>query len=368
MSLSEIMKKGDLFMYCIKCGSRLPDEAVFCGMCGYKVYNAEADEKIAVPSEEAAADKKNSKKKYSEILNKPIKIFDKYNPTLKNTEKGGAMNSEGNMRINGDILLEYYGEEECIEIPEGIKAIGKYAFFKNKTVKKVIMHDSLKYIGQYAFMECNNLEEVVFSCNTEIIGEKAFCNCKKLKNLEFPKSLRTLEAGSFAGCDEIENVSIPVGVETIPEYCFYTCKKLRSVSMADSVSEIGKFAFSHCLFLKNVEFSNSLRIIENSAFCYCKKIEELKFPASLFSIKGFAFFGCAGLSKVSVSMKLNNIKSDSFGGCDNLFKIHVYEFNDPGITLVEMRRGYKLILNMLKQISPERAKRYASENDINKLL
>ena len=117
-----------------------------------------------------------------------------------------------------------------------------------------------------------------------------------------------------------------------------------------------------------MEFSNSLRIIENSAFCYCKKIEELKFPASLFSIKGLAFFGCAGLSKVSVSMKLNNIKSDSFGGCDNLFKIHVYEFNDPGITLVEMRRGYKLILNILKQISPERAKRYASENDITKLL
>ena len=369
-------------MYCIKCGVKLPEEAVYCAGCGHRVYSVEtennkeketgqamagtANDKEIVQAEKTTASKKS---KYLEMLNRPIKLFDKSSPSKNYTEKGGVIDSNEEMRISEDgVLLEYLGNSETLTIPERIKNIGKYAFYGNKTLKRVVMKETVKHILQFAFAGCEELEEVVFSENTDSIGQKAFCGCKKLKNIQLPQSLRSFGAGAFANCDSIEQIVIPVGVQYIPDYCFYSCKNLWKVEIAHSVKAIGEYAFSQCHILKYVQLSEQIRVIESNAFSYCKKIEQLELPSAVYEIKSLAFFGCKALNKLSLSMKVDSIKKDSFCECDNLLKIHIYEFNDPDISLVEMRRGYKLILNIFKQISPERAKRYASEHNISKLL
>ncbi len=62
-----------------------------------------------------------------------------------------------------------------IEIPNGVKYIGKYAFSKSR-FSSLVLPDSVLSIGSGAFSDCTELKTVVLSKNLNFIGEKAFEN------------------------------------------------------------------------------------------------------------------------------------------------------------------------------------------------
>lgn len=80
--------------------------------------------------------------------------------------------------IVGDgILLTYNGGESHVTIPDGVKRIAPYAFYKHNGLLSVSMPDSLVEIGESAFDGCKNLEDVYGGTNVKIIRDRAFYEC-----------------------------------------------------------------------------------------------------------------------------------------------------------------------------------------------
>ena len=80
--------------------------------------------------------------------------------------------------IVGDgILLAYNGGDSHVTIPEGVKKIAPYAFYKHNGLLSVSMPDSLVEIGEAAFDGCTNLKEVFGGTNVKVIKDRAFYDC-----------------------------------------------------------------------------------------------------------------------------------------------------------------------------------------------
>ena len=57
-------------------------------------------------------------------------------------------------------LISYWGKDDSFSVPNGIKAIGEYAFFASN-LKTINMPDTIDYIGDCAFGWCLSLEHVL---------------------------------------------------------------------------------------------------------------------------------------------------------------------------------------------------------------
>ena len=87
-------------------------------------------------------------------------------------------NSSKEFLIVGDgILLAYNGGQSHVTIPEGVKRIAPYAFYKHNGLLSVSMPDSLIEIGESAFEDCNNMSEVFGGTNIQVIKDRAFNQC-----------------------------------------------------------------------------------------------------------------------------------------------------------------------------------------------
>ena len=62
--------------------------------------------------------------------------------------------------IKDGILYSYKGDEETVEIPEGVTEIGEGAFRGSHLLKEVIISEGVKIIGESAFEYCSQLESV----------------------------------------------------------------------------------------------------------------------------------------------------------------------------------------------------------------
>ena len=62
---------------------------------------------------------------------------------------------------NNACLTKYHGKTEHVEIPEGVKSIGRRAFKGCSSLKSVTIPDSVKSIDENAFDGCPNLEFII---------------------------------------------------------------------------------------------------------------------------------------------------------------------------------------------------------------
>lgn len=127
--------------------------------------------------------------------------------------------------IDGNnVLTGYNGTGGIVEIPNGVKTIGKKAFAGNKVITSVTMPDSVTVIEESAFDSCASLEKVVFSKKLKTIENNAFWGCTSLKTISLPSSLNKVGVGAFCQCDQLLAVEIPKSVTEINKYAFgYMC-------------------------------------------------------------------------------------------------------------------------------------------------
>lgn len=88
---------------------------------------------------------------------------------------------------------------ETIAIPENVKAIGKFVFALNETVKNVILPSKCTHIDKAAFFGCKNLENVSAEYVVSI-GESAFEECSKLENISVGRCLKNIGKYAFEKC------------------------------------------------------------------------------------------------------------------------------------------------------------------------
>lgn len=87
------------------------------------------------------------------------------------------------------VLEKYQKNEEEAEISfledgREITNIGNKAFLSCKSVKKLILADSVKKVGDWAFAHMQNLEILVLPCHEIVFGKKVFLDCEKLQQIQ----------------------------------------------------------------------------------------------------------------------------------------------------------------------------------------
>ncbi len=161
---------------------------------------------------------------------------------------------------NGDKYISITGWEEPGEelvIPETMningenipaKEIGANVFKDNKTLKSVIMPDTITTIGEYAFSGCSSIDSITIPDNVTLIGNYAFNGCSNLEivTINDNSKLTTIGSYAFSSCSSLTSIIIPDSVTEIGYSAFEGCSSLTSIVIPDSVTEIGNFAFSGC--------------------------------------------------------------------------------------------------------------------------
>lgn len=109
--------------------------------------------------------------------------------------------------ILGNMLVACDGENEVVEIPEGITQIENSVFYHRLEIKKVIMPNSVRVIKANAFGCCKNLADLTLSQNLEYIRTYAFGYCSSLTELNIPPSVKMIYKCAFVGCN-IKNIKI----------------------------------------------------------------------------------------------------------------------------------------------------------------
>lgn len=164
--------------------------------------------------------------------------------------------------IEGTVVTDYTGVEEELIIPEGVTAIGDFAFTDNKTLKKVTLPQSTTILEDFAFVRATALEEITMPGVTTI-GNEAFRGATNLKTITMPEvvtigeyvfektvltkvdmpKVKTLGYRAFYNVyGDLEEVNMPI-VESIGGSAFNSAG-LKKISLPDTVKTIGEDAFS----------------------------------------------------------------------------------------------------------------------------
>ena len=141
----------------------------------------------------------------------------------------------------------YYSENNCVinqltntivigcknsVIPEGVLAIGPFAFGQCGLTKMPEIPSSVTTIGDHAFFSCNDPGSLVVPETVTDIAPEAFIY------------------GRFS------TVTLPQSMDTIPYRLLGMCQWMGEVTIPESVSFIGRLAFSRCTKLKKIYVYN----------------------------------------------------------------------------------------------------------------
>ncbi len=116
-----------------------------------------------------------------------------------------------------------------IVIPNGIKDIKKYAFYKCGTLNSVTIPDTVESIGMRAFTACSDLERLVISDGVTEIGNYAFSNCVRLREAVIGANATYLSSYMFKGCTALETVTMSDKITEICADAFTDCTELTDI-------------------------------------------------------------------------------------------------------------------------------------------
>ena len=197
------------------------------------------------------------------------------NPNYK-SENGLLLSKDGRTLVSG--------VNGCVTIPDGVTAIGAYAFFGRLGLTSVTVSASVTSIAKTAFADCGVLMSFAVAADNP--------NYKSENGLLLSKDGRTLIQGVNG------RVTIPDGVTAIGACAFGYCSGLLSVAIPSGVTAIGANAFEHCSGLTSVTIPSSVTVIGDMAFAYCDGLTSVTIPSSVTDIGYWVFNGCTKLQNI----------------------------------------------------------------------
>ena len=174
-----------------------------------------------------------------------------------------------------------------------VERIGQYAF-DEPGLLSVVLPNTIKSIGQFAFRS-SSIERIELPIGLESIEAYAFSECKSLKSVVLPNTIKIKSIGSYAFSEtSLESINLPIGLELIGGYAFYRCNSLKSVVLPNTIKSIGEYAFSGTS-LESINLPIGLECIESYAFDACKSLKYVYFPPSPLILGAHIFYDCDNL-------------------------------------------------------------------------
>jgi hypothetical protein len=141
------------------------------------------------------------------------------------------------------------------------------------------------------------------------IGKKAFFGCKPLQCIAIPNTVKEIRDGTFIYCLGLSTVTVGKGVEEIGEEAFAWYRSLQRIIIPNAVKWIHEGEFKHCWRLMTVTLSNGREEIKNKAFKDCRSLEHIFIPLAVKAIDDSAFKGCSNLTHVEFYKKIEQFVS-----------------------------------------------------------
>ncbi len=215
---------------------------------------------------------------------------------------------------DGSKLIYGVANAGSVNIPEGVKEIGPYAFYYNTSLYTIKLASSTTDIDECAFYYCTNLNSVEFGSSLKTIGSKAFMRCSGLSKVIFPESLRYIGDSGFAQATGLTELTLNDGLEFIGDMAFMSCDGLNKITLPASLNDLGRAIFTYCYGLEEVVCKDGLRKLGDSMFNECYALWSINFPESMEEIGDFALTATA-IPDLDLNEGLRTIGAAAFELC-----------------------------------------------------
>ena len=234
-------------------------------------------------------------------------------------------------------------EKGVVQLPLGLKYIGRSAFYQCTNLIGVKFPASVEYIGPYAFYGCSNLGDsgemwgsiedfknglptlkgpVAFAIGSRLtyLGDRAFQACTGIKEVSLPAGLEYLGERAFYGCTKLESVIFNTPENAVDktlnilDYTFYKCENLKTLVISQTIESIGNYAFKDCSSLESIVMGDKLQSIGKYAFYGCSSVQTIVFSKSVKAVGDYAFKGCALVDSIVLPESLETIGKHAFYG------------------------------------------------------
>ena len=213
--------------------------------------------------------------------------------------------------------------------PDGdtVTSIANSAFYRNYSIKQIIIPNTVTSIGDEAFYGCNSLANITIPDSVTSIGDDAFYCCDSLANITIPDSITSVGSGAFFGCTSLKyneygnayylksesnpyqilvkakattttKIDIHNDTKVIANSVFKGWSSLTSITIPGSVTSIGDYAFSGCTSLANINIPDSVTEIGSHAFMGCTSLTSITIPDSITEIDDYVFYSCTSIREV----------------------------------------------------------------------
>ena len=211
-----------------------------------------------------------------------------------------------------------------VQLPQGITALGDYAFYRCSALESIDLPETLTSIGSYAFIRCDALTSIDLPEGLKSIEMYTFYNCTALTSITLPEGVTSIGDYAFQNCDALTSIDLPEGLTSIGYMAFNNCDALTSIDLPAGVTSIGNSAFSNCDALESIDLPEGQKSIGEYTFYKCTSLTSITLPAGVTSIGNFAFNGCTSLTTVTcLATTPPTMVVNAFNECSKLKTIYV---------------------------------------------
>ena len=223
-------------------------------------------------------------------------------------------NSLKSVRINSKLTMI----DDCAESP----------FFACTNIESIVVDDNNTTYDSRD--NCNAIIEtstnrLIYGCNNTTIpqgvtaiGKYAFQWSEKLSTINIPNSVSSIEFGAFRNCVKLTSLFIPKSVTYIGNNAFPSEGDISSITV-----EVGNSVYD--------SRSNCNALIETNTNTLILGCKNTVIPNSVTAIGPSAFYGNEHLTKVYIPPSVNSIGSAAFNKCSNITDVYCYVEGVPAV-------------------------------------